>query len=121
MKVVEAAVFPGYVFCQFDVQHKVPVISSPGVEYILGFADGPTPVPETEIINLRRMIDAGASAIRSLAPGHRVRVTHGPLEGVEGVLVRDSAADRLVVSIELLNQGASLHIDQDDVSPVERN
>ena len=120
-KVVEAAIFPGYVFCQFDAHRKLPIVSTPGVEYIVGFADGPTPVPEKELMNIRRMIQAGASAVRFLARGQRVRVNHGPLEGVEGVLVRDTTGDRLVVSIELLNQGACLHIDYDDVTPVSRN
>jgi hypothetical protein len=64
------------------------------------------------------MIDAGASATSSLALGQRVRMTHGPLKGVEGILVRDPSGDRLVVAIELLNQGASVHVDQDDVCPV---
>jgi transcription antitermination factor NusG len=118
MKIVDAAAFPGYVFCQFDSQKKLPIISCPGVEYIVGFADGPTPIPEEELMNVRRMIDAGASAVRGMEQGQRVRVTHGPLEGVEGILVRDATSNRLVVSIELLNQGASLHINQDEVCPV---
>ena len=122
MKVVDAAVFAGYVFCRFDAQHKLPIISSPGVEYIVGFSDGPTAVPEEEISNIRRMLDAGASPTRSLPRGQRVRVTHGPLRGVEGVLVRDAAGgDRLVVSIELLNQGAYIEIGQEEVCPIERN
>jgi len=118
MKVVEAAVFPGYVFCQFDVRKRLPIVSCPGVEYILGFADGPTAIPEEELINIRRMIDAGASAVQSLACGQRVRVTHGALKGVEGILVRDTTGDRLVVSIELLNRGASLHVNHDEICPV---
>jgi transcription antitermination factor NusG len=118
LKVVDTAVFPGYVFCQFDAQRKLPIISSPGVEYVVGGGDGPTPIPEEELMNVRRMIDAGASATSSLALGQRVRMTHGPLKGVEGILVRDPSGDRLVVAIELLNQGASVHVDQDDVCPV---
>jgi transcription antitermination factor NusG len=120
-KMVDAAVFPGYVFCEFDRQKKLPIISCPGVEYIVGFADGPTEVPEEELMNIRRMINAGASAVRSMERGQRVRVTRGPLEGVEGVLVRDTTGDRLVVSIKLLNQGASLRINQDEICAVEQD
>jgi transcription antitermination factor NusG len=119
IKIVETAVFSGYVFCQFNVREKLPIVSCPGVEYIVGFADGPAPVPEEELDSVRRMIDAGATAVKSLSRGERVRVTHGPLEGVEGVLVRDSSGDRLVVSINLLNRGTSLLINQDQVCPVE--
>ena len=115
VKVVDAPVFSGYVFCQFDSQKKLPIVSCPGVDYIVGFASGPSPVPEIELMNVRRMIDAGAQVIRGIEQGERVRVTQGALEGVEGVLVRDEAGDRLVVSIELLNQGASLLINKNEV------
>jgi transcription antitermination factor NusG len=118
MKLVDAAVFSGYVFCQFDIHNKLPIIRSPGVEYIVGFANGPTPVPDKEIVSIRRMINAGAAATCYLARGQRVRVMRGPLEGVEGILVRDTTGDRLVVSIELVNQSASLLIDHDELCPV---
>lgn len=120
IKVVDEAVFPGYVFCQFDAQLKLPIISSPGVEYILGAVDGPLAVPEEELTNIRRMIGAGATAASSLMPGQRVRVTHGPLEGVEGKLVRNDNGSRLVVSIELLKQGASLHIEESNLCLVDQ-
>lgn len=119
VKVVDTAVFPGYVFCQFDAKHKLPIISTPGVEYIVGAATGPISVPEEELTNIRRMIDAGACATPSLTLGQRVRVTRGPLEGVEGILVRDPSGNQLVVSIELLKQGACLHIDQANICPVQ--
>jgi transcription antitermination factor NusG len=118
MKAVEAPLFPGYVFCEFDVQKKLPIVSSPGVEYIVGAGGAPIPIPEEELRSIRRVVDAGACAAPYFARGQRVRVTRGPLEGIEGILVRDPNGDRLVVSIELLNQSASLHIDRDEVDPV---
>ena len=118
MKVVEVPVFPGYIFCCFDARHKLPVISCPGVEYIVGFGSGPIPVPEAELTNIRRMIDAGAFAVPGLARGQRVRITHGPLQGIEGILVRDNTGDQLVVSIDLLGRGACLRIDEYEVCPV---
>jgi transcription antitermination factor NusG len=121
MKVVETAVFPGYIFCQFDVEKKLPVVSSPGVDYIVGTSGKPTPLSELEMSNIRRMIDAGASATEPFVQGQRVRVTHGSLEGVEGILVRDPRGDRLVVSIQLLNRAACLHIDQDHIRVIEPN
>ena len=121
MKLVETAVFPGYLFCKFDAQKKVPILSSPGVEYIVGFAGAPVPLTDQEVDSIRRVVDAGGSATKYLARGQRVRVTHGPLEGVEGILIRDSHGDQLVVSIDLLTRSASLRIDPDNVRPVERD
>ncbi len=120
MKLVETAVFPGYVFCKFDIEKKLPIVSAPGVEYVVGFAGFATPIPELQIHHIRRMVKAGAGACAAdlFAPGQRVRVTHGPLEGVEGILVRDPRGDRLIVSIDLLHQSASLHIDQDQTRAI---
>jgi transcription antitermination factor NusG len=118
MKVVETALFPGYIFCQFDVRRKLPVVSAPGVEYIVGFAGAATPVPELQMDQIRRLTQAGACATGRFERGQRVRVTHGPLEGVEGILVRDPRGDRLVISIDLLNQSASLFIEQDQISVI---
>lgn len=116
MKIVDKPIFPGYVFCAFNVQKKLPVVSCPGVDYIVGFAGTPTAIPQIQMENVRRMVEAGATAIEHFAPGDRVRVMHGPLEGVEGILVREPRGSRLVVSIELLNRAASLYITQDQTS-----
>lgn len=118
MKVVETAVFPGYVFCRFDLQKKLPVVSAPGIEYVVGFAGAATPIPESQLDDIRRIVQAGACATDRFERGQRVRVTHGPLEGVEGILVRHPRGDRLVISIELLNQSASLFIEEDKTSVI---
>ena len=119
MKVVETAVFPGYIFCRFDVQQMLPVVSTPGIEYVVGFAGSATPIPESQVDHIRRVVQAGGCATNRFERGRRVRVTHGPLEGVEGILVRDPQGDRLVVSIDLLNQSAHLFIEQDRTSLIE--
>jgi transcription antitermination factor NusG len=82
MKLVETAVFPGYLFCKFDAQKKVPILSSPGVEYIVGIAGAPVPLTDQEVDNIRRVVNAGGSGTKYLTRGQRVRVTHGPLEGI---------------------------------------
>jgi len=45
--------------------------------------------------------------------GRRVRVIRGPLRGVEGILLADGAAGRLVVGITLLQRAVSVVIDRD--------
>jgi transcription antitermination factor NusG len=115
MKVVNIAMFPGYLFCRFDVDNKLPVISSPGVEYIVGFSGAPTPISENEMSGICRLIATGADVTPTIEPGRKVRVTHGPLEGVEGVVLRNSKGSRLVVSIELLKRSAVLHINEDEL------
>jgi transcriptional antiterminator NusG len=117
MKTVEVPVFPGYLFCRFDAQKKVPILSSPGVQQIVGIGGSPIPIPEEQIRNIQRVIGAGGYATGYLKQGQRVRVTHGSLVGVEGILVSDLNGERLVVSIDLLTRSACLHIDKDSVCP----
>lgn len=115
MKVVERPVFPGYVFCSFDIEKKLPIVSCPGVDYIVGFAGTAAAIPELQIESIRRIVCAGAVTNDRFVSGDKIRITHGPLAGVEGVLVREPRGTRLVVSIELLNQSASLFIEQDQI------
>lgn len=116
VKSVENPVFPGYLFCRFDPTRKVPVISSPAVEYVLGSSGVLSEIPEQEIANIRRSVEAGALPSNYLKAGQRVRVEYGSLAGVEGVLVREGAKHRLIVSVELLQRAVSLHIDQDQIT-----
>jgi transcription antitermination factor NusG len=47
-----------------------------------------------------------------LREGQRVRITHGPLAGVEGIFVQSKAHRGLVVlSIELLQRSVAVEVD----------
>ena len=116
VKNVENPVFPGYLFCRFDPTRKIPVISSPAVEYILSSCGVLSEIPEQEISNIRRTVEAGARPTTYFKAGQRVRVEYGSLAGVEGVLVREGTRHSLVVSVELLQRAVSLHIDQDQIT-----
>lgn len=52
-----------------------------------------------------------------LREGMMVEVARGPLEGVRGVLLRKEKHYRLVISIHLIKQAASVEIDAADVLP----
>ncbi len=116
MSVVQIPVFPGYVFCRLDCRNKVPVISSPAVDYIVGFAGQPATVPETEIEAVRRALEAGGRPRPYLTVGQRVRIEYGSLAGLEGVLERNGKENRMVVSVHLLQRSVSVEIDEDQIS-----
>jgi len=49
----------------------------------------------------------------------RVRVVHGPLTGVEGILEKTILnKKRLILSVDLLQESVSVEIDDLDVEPV---
>jgi transcription antitermination factor NusG len=49
--------------------------------------------------------------------GSVVEVTHGPLKGVVGRLVRKGAHARLVLAVDLIGQAVSVEVDAADVRP----
>jgi transcription antitermination factor NusG len=119
MTVVQTPVFPGYILCRLDAHKKVPVISTPGVEYIVSFAGAPAIVPEEEVEAVRRALEAGARPRPYLAVGQRVRIEYGSLAGLEGILLRQGNEHRLVVSVHLLQRSVSVEIDEDQVRSIK--
>jgi hypothetical protein len=51
--------------------------------------------------------------------GSRVRVTAGPLQGIEGVVVSRDGRHRLVLEVNILGQGAALDIAPELLEPAE--
>ena len=117
-KIVESVVFPGYLFCRFDLQRKLPVISSTAVQYIISVDGMPAEVGDDLIDNIRRAVEGGALSVPYMKSGQRVRVRFGPYTGIEGILVGEAAKGQLIVSIDLLQRSIALHIDKDQVCPV---
>jgi transcription antitermination factor NusG len=78
-------------------------------------------IQEAEIQAIRAAIE-GPFQIEPhpfLKCGERVRVKQGPLEGVEGILVRKKNLYRLVLSVDMLAQSVAVEIDAADVEPAE--
>src|SRR6185369_14563329 len=58
MKVIERPLFPGYVFCRFDLQKRLPILVTPGVLLIVGVRKTPLPVVESEISALQSIVNS---------------------------------------------------------------
>jgi transcription antitermination factor NusG len=118
MKRVQAALFPGYVFCRFNACESLPIRSTPSVQSIVGFGGGPHPISDIEIESLRRAVASGTQLTPTswLSSGRRVRVRSGPLAGVEGYLITvKNHQHRLVLCADLLQKAAAIEVNIDDV------
>jgi len=120
IKKVERALFPGYLFCRLDINWRGPVLVTPGVDSIVNIGGAPEPVPEPEIAAVRAVVDAGLPAVPwpYLGPGDTVRIAFGSLAGAEGQIVRVHGAERLVLSIHLLQRSIGVELDRTWVRPV---
>jgi len=119
-KEVELVLFPGYVFVHLSLQHRLRVLDIPRVVHLVSFQGKPAPLPEHEIEKLRQGVNGRVhmGPHPYLQAGRRVRVRSGPVEGLEGILVRRKEGARLVVSIEILMRAVALEIDEADVEPL---
>jgi transcription antitermination factor NusG len=122
LREVNAALFPGYVFCQFDAQKRLPILITPGVISVVGSGRIPLPVADAEIASIQTVIASGlhAEPWPYLEIGQRVRIERDALEGLEGILINFKGNQRIVVSVTLLRRSVALEVDRSCVSALGR-
>jgi transcriptional antiterminator NusG len=118
-KKIDWPLFPGYCFARFDPRERLPVLKCTGVVSIISFEGEPAPIPEQEIDGIRRLVlsDLAYDPCPMIREGMMVEVSHGPLAGVVGRLVRKNDKARLVLSVDLIGQAVSVEVDAADVRP----
>ena len=112
-KLVSLPLFPCYVFLKEGLERRLDLLTTPGIHALVSTAGQPAPIPHADIEAIRRAVESGASVEPHplLKCGEWVRVKCGPLEGVQGILVRKKNLFRLVLSVEILGKAASVEID----------
>jgi transcription antitermination factor NusG len=109
--------FPGYIFVRIRVQERLRVLEIASVACLVTFGSLPCALPDSQIEALQNIpsFRLAAESYDYSAPGQRVRIIRGPLQGIEGMLVRRKGSLRLVLSIDLIQQAASVEVDINDV------
>jgi transcription antitermination factor NusG len=122
-KLVELALFPGYVFVKIAIEERIRVLQVPGVVSLVGFNGKFPALPETEITALRSGLQNNlyAEPHPYLRIGKRVRVIRGPMAGAEGILTRKKDRYRVVISIDVLMRSVAVEIDGADLEVVGSN
>ena len=115
VKVLNVPLFPGYVFARFEYPaRRAPVLRVAGVRSVVRSGAAVSPLPEEEINAIRILVNS-TFPVRPwpfLQAGHRVRVEHGPLRGVEGIILEQKDEWRMVVTVELLQRSVSVLLDR---------
>jgi transcription antitermination factor NusG len=119
VKILELPFFPGYVFCRFEWHARLPVITTPGIRYVVGSARIPITIPDAEIAAIQAVERSGLPVrpCPFLAVGQRVRISGGPLWGLEGLLKTIKNDHRLVVSVNLLQRSVAVEVSSAWIAP----
>jgi transcriptional antiterminator NusG len=114
IKMLQLPLFAGYLFCRFDPSHRARILATPGVLLIAGVGKIPLPVDGAEIEAIRQAVNSPqhVEPFSHLAIGDTVRIEHGPLSGLQGVLLRFKGRSHLILRVQLLQRGVAVEIDE---------
>ncbi len=98
---------------------RVRVLDVPGVLSFVGPKGEPAQLSDFEIETLRSGLHLHKfEPYRGLAIGRKVRIIAGPLQGLEGTLVRNGKGLRVVITVDLIQQSVAVELDADTVEPL---
>jgi transcriptional antiterminator NusG len=114
--------FPGYLFVNHvnTPENRFRILNLPGAVRFVGFEGRADPVPDDQVLAIRRFLESSLSIdpYPYIQVGTRVEVTTGPLKGVRGMLMEKRGKFRFVLQVDLIRQAVSVEIDASDVQPV---
>ena len=114
---IRVPMFSSYLFLRGHVDKNIylDVIKARGVVRMLGDRwDCLSAIPARDIESLQQLVSSGVAVTPHsyLQEGQRVRITGGPLKGVEGILAENrSEKGILIVSVDLLRRSVAVQID----------
>ncbi len=110
VQTITEPMFSRYLFIQLDdtTQNWGPIRSTLGVSKLVSFGPQPAKVPPDFIAFLK---EAPPETLeRMFAPGDRVQVANGPLQGLEGQYIAHDGETRAFVLVDLLGQPQKLRM-----------
>lgn len=120
-----AALFPGYLFVDADLNVTAlsAIDSMPGVVRLVRFQADPQPIAAELITQLRCRVaainDMGGLPRHRFQPGDPVRITAGPLEGLEAVFAGPlTPAERVSVLLRILGGERTVTVPVDSLEPL---
>jgi transcription antitermination factor NusG len=113
VKELSLPLFSCYVFLRGPLDRWLPVLTTPGIHTVVGFAGKPAMIPRSEIEAIRRVVESSIKAepCPFIKCGDRVRIKGGPLVGLEGILVRKKSQWKLHLSVEMLERSVAVEVD----------
>ena len=110
--------FAGYLFLFGSEEERLRTLGTNRISRVLAVDD-----PDQLVFDLRQLrqliaTNAPLTVESRLGPGQQVRVRQGPFAGLEGTVVKRRGETRLLVSINFLQRGASVEIDDFMLDPL---
>lgn len=103
--------FPGYIFLWGDENARVSALTTNQVAHCIRVEDQAR--LHQDLAQIHRLMISGEPLTpeERLQPGDWVEITGGPLQGLQGKVIRRGKHLRLFVEVQFLQRGASVEID----------
>jgi len=110
--------FSGYVFAQGDSEQRLQILQTNCVSRTLEVDDAAQLL--LDLNQIHQLIDAEVpmTVESKIEPGQPVRVISGPFAGLEGVVLQRRGVEHLIVSVQFLQQGAAVEIEDFQVERI---
>jgi transcription antitermination factor NusG len=114
---LQMPLFPGYVFVRIALRDRLQVLQIPSVAHLVSFNGQAAALPEGDIHAIQNCLNHGHQVEPHpyLAAGRRVRVKSGPLQGLEGTILRRKNKMRFILSFELIMRSVAVEIDETEL------
>jgi transcription antitermination factor NusG len=110
-------IFSSYLFFCGDREHTSVVLATRRVCQVIEVRQREQFVRELEGIRLALSSKGSLDLYPFAAVGRRCRVARGPLQGIEGIVIKKDDETQLVLNVSMLGQGACLEISADLLEP----
>jgi transcription antitermination factor NusG len=116
---LQLPLFPGYIFVRLALCDRLQVLQAPGVVRLVGFNGLPAALPDEDIHAIQKYLDRGYQFEPHpyLQAGRRARVKSGPLQGLEGIILRRKNKTRFILSFDLIMRSVAVEIGDIDLVP----
>ncbi len=119
---INVPLFPGYLFVKTssEPERQLEILKTTGAVRLLGYNNGPVPVPSSNINSLKIITESGLEVIRGniagLSKGTPVIIVSGPMAGVKGEFIKYKGnKSRVIIRIETMGQFAGVETDKNNL------
>jgi len=121
-KWVEEPLFRSYIFIRISERERLDAIWTDGVVRMITFQGRPVSIPDKQIEAVRAYINEGEDRVEKevqFERGNRVEVTHGTLQGLQGIMVETKGKKRVMVEIEGIGEKIMLNIPKSSLKSIQ--
>jgi transcription antitermination factor NusG len=112
---VQLPLFPSYLFVRLLRGQRVRALGVPGVFSAVGKRESSI-ISDNYIDSLRKIVSLGkAEPHPYLAVGTLAHIRFGALAGLQGIVVRQKASCRVILSLELIKRSVAVEVDIADL------